>query len=184
MRLLTSFNVASDAMRQTVLPRVKVRVLLLFLRLELLKDLTLLLLSQFFAVDTGVFSLHGSESLSVLFLFHGSSLRWTLLLDLGRFDVVLGRLEINFNVRFNAANLIIGFGVDYINGVFAATILNVDRIALVKHGVMCQLLLKTSAIKNESKSTINQSMSVKSSTYMALGLDRSMKAVSWGLIFT
>ena len=99
-------------------------------------------------------------------------------MDLGRFDVVLGRLEINFNVRFNAANLIIGFGVDYINGVFAATILNVDRIALVKHGVMCQLLLKTSAIKNESKSTINQSMSVKSSTYMALGLDRSMKAVS------
>ena len=75
MRLLTSFNVASDAMRQTVLPRVKVRVLLLFLRLELLKDLTLLLLSQFFAVDTGVFSLYGSESLSVLFLFHGSSLR-------------------------------------------------------------------------------------------------------------
>lgn len=54
MSLLASLNVASNAMCQAMLPWVKVGVLLLLLGLELLEDLALLLLCQFFAIDTSI----------------------------------------------------------------------------------------------------------------------------------
>ena len=107
MRLLTWLSVTADAVSQTILPRVEVRVLRLFLSFQFLKNLSLLLLREFFSIDTSVLSLHCSESLSVLLFFPSSRLSRGLLLNLGWFNVVLWCFEIDFNVRLDTADLII-----------------------------------------------------------------------------
>ena len=88
--------------------------------------------------------------------------------------------EIDFNVRLDTADLIIWFGLNDVNCIVATTILNVNRVALVKDRVMSQLLLQAIDIIE----IINQVRRTEFKAYMALGLDKSMNAVSWGLIFT
>lgn len=63
-------------------------------------------------------------------------------MDLGWLDIVLGCLEVELNIGLNAANLIIRLGFDDVDGVVAATILDINRVTLVKHGVMRQFLLE------------------------------------------
>ena len=180
MRLLTWLSVAADTVSQTILPGVEVRVLRLFLSFQFLKNLSLLLLREFFSIDTSVLGLHCSESFSVLLFFLRSRLSRRLLLNLGWFNVVLWSFEIDFNVRLDAADLIIWLGLNDVDCVVATTILNVNRVTLVKDRVMSQLLLQAIDIIE----IISQVRGNEFKAYMALGLDKSMKAVSWGLIFT
>ena len=180
MRLLTWLSVAADTVSQTILPGVEVRVLRLFLSFQFLKNLSLLLLREFFSIHTSVLGLHCSKSFSVLLFFLRSRLSRRLLLNLGWFTVVLWSFEIDFNVRLDAADLIIWLGLNDVDCVVATTILNVNRVTLVKDRVMSQLLLQAIDIID----IINQVGGNEFKAYMALGLDKSMKAVSWGLIFT
>ena len=57
MRLLAKFTIVADTVRESMLPWVKVWVFSLFLSFDLLQNLSLLLLSQFLSVYTGVLGL-------------------------------------------------------------------------------------------------------------------------------
>jgi hypothetical protein len=67
-------------MSQAVLTRIELWVLSFFSSLELVENLSLLLLCQFFTIDSGIFGLDRSESLGIFFLFSGSFLHARVLL--------------------------------------------------------------------------------------------------------
>ena len=69
--MLTRFAIVTNAVLEAVAPRVKLRVLRLLLLFHLLDNLALLLLGEFFAVDTGVLAGDGGETFGVLFLLYG-----------------------------------------------------------------------------------------------------------------
>ena len=126
-----------------MLPRVEVRVLGFLVGLELVKDLALLLLRQFLAVDASVLGGDGGEALRILRVFESALLRGCLLLHLGRLDVVFGRGEVEFDVGLDAADLVVRLRLQDVDRVLAPCILNVDRVSFVEDGVVSQLLLET-----------------------------------------
>lgn len=125
-----------------MLPRVEVRVLGFLVGLELVKDLALLLLRQFLAVDASVLGGDGGEALRILRVFESALLRGCLLLHLGRLDVVFGRGEVEFDVGLDAADLVVRLRLQDVDRVLAPCILNVDRVSFVEDGVVSQLLLE------------------------------------------
>ena len=71
MYLLTRLAIVTNAVLEAMPSWVKLWVLSLLFLFHLLDNLALLLLGEFFAVDTGVLSSDGGESFGVLFLLYG-----------------------------------------------------------------------------------------------------------------
>ncbi len=107
MNLTASFLKPSDAVNQPMFARVKLWVLSLFVSFDLLKNLTLLLLSEFFSVNTSVLAHDSGQSLSILHFLNRSRLRRSLLFKLRWFDVVFRRGKVELYVGLDAANLVI-----------------------------------------------------------------------------
>ena len=124
------------------------------------------------------------QSRSVLLLLNSSFLGRGLLLNLRRLDIVLGCIKIDLNIRLHTTDLIVRLRVHDVDRVVTASILNVNRVTFVKDRVMRQLLLQAKKVQKRMTVKHNICKSRLVGTYMALGLDRSIKAVSWGLILT
>ena len=140
--LLACLDKVADTVGKTMLSWVEVRVLSLLLSLHLLENLAFLLLRQLLAINARVLADDSGKLYGIFFVFDGALVSRRLLLELRRLNVVFGSLEIKFDVSLNAANLIFRFTFDNINGVVTATILDVDRVTLVKHGIVSEFLLE------------------------------------------
>ena len=136
MDLSALFVPSPNAVGQPVLSWVKLGVFSLFVSLQLLKNLALLLLGEFLSVNASVLAHDSGKSLSVLNFLNCFLLRRRLFLKLGWLNVVFGWREVKFYVGLDAANLIVGLRLQNIDGVFHSTELNVNRVSLVKDGVI------------------------------------------------
>ena len=142
MYLLTRFTISTNAVLEAVAPRVKLRVLRLLLLLHLLDNLALLLLGEFFAVDTGVLAGDGGETFGVFFLLYGPFLRRGLFRHLGRLHIVFGCSKVKLNVCLNTADLVIGSALHDLDRVVTTPILDVNCVPFKEHGVVGELLLE------------------------------------------
>lgn len=142
MLLLTSLDEVSDSVHQSVLARIKLRILCPLIRFDFLKNFALLLQTQLLTVDASILGLDSRQACRILLLLLCASILSRLLLQFGRLDVVLRLVEVQLDVGVDAANLIVGLALHDIDGVVPATILNVDCVTFVKHGVVGQFLLE------------------------------------------
>ena len=133
MFLLASLDVVSDSVLKPVLPWVKVRILSFLLGLNFLQDFPLLLLGQFFPVDTRVFLLDCGEAGRICLLLLCTPILCRLLLQLRRFHIVFRLVKVKFNVRVDTTDLIIWPALDNVDRVVSPSVLDINGVSLVKH---------------------------------------------------
>ena len=132
MCLRARLHVATNSVGQTVLSGVKVRVLCLFVSLDFIENLALLLLSQFFAVNSCVLARDFGQSLRIFRLFDRTLLGRRLLRQLGWLHVVLRRHKVKLDVCLDTANLVVRLGLHDIDRVFSPAELDINRVSFVK----------------------------------------------------
>ena len=142
---LVSIIEAADAVWNSVLPGIEVSsfrsslVLLFFSS----KEISLLLLRQFLAVNTLMLGFDFLQHILVLFLLLSSERRILLFYRGRRLLIVFGSCKVHFDISLDAANLVVRLGVDDVNQVVVASILNRNGVSLEQTGVMRQFLFET-----------------------------------------
>lgn len=142
MLSFTFLSVMSNAVLQSVLSRVECRILCFLLSLYFLQQFPLLLRCESLSVDSFVFALEFCELRLVLLFFFGSSDSRILLLWLGRLHVVLWLSEVDLDVCFNAADLIVWLTLSDVDEVVTTTVVDADCVAFVENRVMSQFLFQ------------------------------------------
>lgn len=147
-RRFTRFRVVLDSVLEPVLPGIEFRVLALFFILELLQELLLLLLCELLAVNAFVLFLDLCNLLLVVLALFSSHDAGCLLgkIRCHWLHVIFRRRKLDIDICLDAANLIVRLGVNHINQVLPASILNADGSILVQDRVVREFLLQA-AIK-------------------------------------
>lgn len=125
-----------------MLTRIKVRILLLHLLFHLFEFLADLPVGHLLAVDALSFSLDLLNHVSFYGCLFFSLDGRCLLLHLGGLNVVFRGLELQVDVGFHAAHLVIWSTLHNVDCVAFPSILDVNGITLVKNRVMRQLILQ------------------------------------------
>ena len=86
--------------------------------------------------------MHSGEPLGVFFFFDGALISRRLFFEFRGLHVVFGRFEIELDVGLDTADLVVGLALNDVDRVVPPTVLDVNCVALVKHRVVSEFLLK------------------------------------------